>query len=100
MNVKNVRISTAWNRNCNVRFDFVSNCHVCVQALHKISQVRKSSVEEPPSLKMAAQPEQVLDLLFDQDGVLTTEVTTTETRSTVLQDASMPTLSFVSPSSE
>ena len=57
-------------------------------------------MEEPPSLKMAAQPEQVLDLLFDQDGVLTTEVTTTPTRSTVLQDGSMPTLSFVSTSGE
>ena len=74
------------------------NDHVCVQALHQTSQVRRSSVEEPPSLKMAAQPEQVLDLLFDQDGVLTTEVTATET--TVLQDSSMPTLSFVSTGGE
>ena len=55
-------------------------------------------MEEPPSLKMAAQPEQVLDLLFDQDGVLTTEVTTTQT--TVMQDGTMPTLSFVSTGSD
>ena len=55
-------------------------------------------MEEPPSLKMAAQPEQVLDLLFDQDGVLTTEVTTTQTK--VLQDGTMPTLSFVSTGSD
>lgn len=56
-----------------------------------------SSVEEPPSSsEMAAQPEQILDFLFDaQDGVLTTEVTTTET-AVPQQDNTMPTLSLVS----